>query len=189
MRRHGKRVEPVTFTDPIIARADQLQTELEERPCRAVGMTDSVHTLIPDTALDQRWPRWSKQVAEWGWSRVLSFRLRTTQEVLGSLNIYGHASETFGSDEMDIADLFARHVSLTLAAHLELMTLNQAVRTRTVIGQAQGMLMERFGINGDQAVAVLRRFSQVHNKKLRRVAEDLVASLRLPQDPSEGEHS
>jgi AmiR/NasT family two-component response regulator len=40
--------------------------------------------------------------------------------------------------------------------------------------------MERFNVDADQAFAVLRRYSQDHNIKLRRVAEYVVANRQLP---------
>ena len=62
------------------------------------------------------------------------------------------------------------------AAHLEL-----AIANRTVIGQAEGILMERFGITAEQAFAVLRRVSQHRNVKLNGVAEELVRTRETPQ--------
>ena len=59
-------------------------------------------------------------------------------------------------------------------------SLRQAIDARHVIGQAQGILMERFDLNADQAFSVLRRYSQDRNLKLRAVAEEMIASRELP---------
>ena len=58
--------------------------------------------------------------------------------------------------------------------------LTEALRTRELIGQAQGILMERERITADQAFDVLRRASQHMNIKLREVAETLVATGESP---------
>ena len=58
--------------------------------------------------------------------------------------------------------------------------LNTALDTRKLIGQAQGILMERYHLDEARAFEVLRRYSQDHNVKLRQVAEDLIANRRLP---------
>lgn len=58
--------------------------------------------------------------------------------------------------------------------------LNEALRTRELIGQAQGILMERERITADQAFDVLRRASQKVNIKLRTVAETLVETGEAP---------
>ena len=52
--------------------------------------------------------------------------------------------------------------------------MTEALKTREVIGQAQGILMERERITADQAFDVLRRASQRMNVKLRDVASHLV---------------
>jgi AmiR/NasT family two-component response regulator len=49
-----------------------------------------------------------------------------------------------------------------------------------VIGQAEGILMERFKISADQAFAVLRRVSQDRNLKLNKVAEEVVSTRKTP---------
>ena len=65
---------------------------------------------------------------------------------------------------------------------MELAGLNVALDGRKLIGQAQGILMERHGLEEARAFEVLRRYSQDHNLKLRQVAEYLVATRRLPAD-------
>jgi len=58
--------------------------------------------------------------------------------------------------------------------------LQAALITREVIGQAQGILMERERISADQAFDLLRRASQHLNVKLRDVAQELVDTGRNP---------
>lgn len=58
--------------------------------------------------------------------------------------------------------------------------LRAALRTRELIGQAQGILMERERISGDQAFALLRDSSQHLNIKLRKVAANLVETGETP---------
>jgi AmiR/NasT family two-component response regulator len=54
------------------------------------------------------------------------------------------------------------------------------MRTRDIIGQAKGILMERFSITADQAFALLVRVSQSTNRKLADIAEELTMSRQLP---------
>jgi hypothetical protein len=56
-----------------------------------------------------------------------------------------------------------------------------AVDARKLIGQAQGILMERFALDADQAFAVLRRCSQHLNIKLRDIAQQLINTRKLPE--------
>ena len=56
--------------------------------------------------------------------------------------------------------------------------------TRATVEQAKGILMERYSISAEAAFGVLRRHSQNTNRKLRSIAEDLVATRQLPDDPA-----
>jgi AmiR/NasT family two-component response regulator len=49
---------------------------------------------------------------------------------------------------------------------------------RDVIGQAKGILMERFKITSDQAFAVLAKVSQDTNRKVSALAEELARTGR-----------
>ena len=53
--------------------------------------------------------------------------------------------------------------------------------SRTIIGQAEGILMERLGIDADEAFAYLRRVSQSENRKLIMICSEIVKTRQLPQ--------
>jgi AmiR/NasT family two-component response regulator len=59
--------------------------------------------------------------------------------------------------------------------------LTQAVEHRTVIGMAIGILMERFGLDHDEAFARLRECSQQLNRKLYDIAVELTETRELPE--------
>jgi len=58
----------------------------------------------------------------------------------------------------------------------------RAIQAWNLIGQAQGMLMARYGLTPDQAFTVLRRLSNDLNRKVSAVAEQLVSTGKLPGD-------
>lgn len=62
----------------------------------------------------------------------------------------------------------------------EVHQLEVALHNRNIIGQAQGMLMERLGISSDQAVDYLKRASMQLNRKLVDVAEEMTRTRELP---------
>ena len=111
---------------------------------------------------------------------VLSYRLFTTEESLGALNLYSREPEAFDRDDIYNGEALAAHVSVALAASRQAEQLGIAI-TRTVIGQAEGILMERFDISADQAFAVLGRVSSHSKVKLNRVAEQLVRTRETPK--------
>ena len=177
---HGhKRVESAAVTDTTVEKADRLQLECGKGPCLE-AMADHETFVIDDTATDPRWHEWSARVAEIGYRSVLSIRLFTNQHTIGSLNLYARRPAAFGPDEVAVGQILGRHASVALATARNEDSLRQAVDARHVIGQAQGILMERFDLTVDQAFSVLRRYSQDRNLKLRAVAEEIIASRELP---------
>jgi AmiR/NasT family two-component response regulator len=74
-----------------------------------------------------------------------------------------------------IAKLFATHAALALGNARERESLNEAMRTRQVIGQAVGIVMERHQISSERAFDFLVRASSAGNLTLRELAQELVA--------------
>jgi AmiR/NasT family two-component response regulator len=111
---------------------------------------------------------------------VLGVRLRTSESVIGSLNFYDPAPHHFSVSDRQVAHILARHAAIALDTARETENLWKAIDARKVIGQAQGILMERFGLDADRAFRVLSRYSQDNNIKLHRVAEQLVETRNLP---------
>jgi AmiR/NasT family two-component response regulator len=96
------------------------------------------------------------------------------------LSLYTLHPDAFTADDEAIAHILARHASVAVAAARHEETMARAVDARKLVGQAMGILMERFDLNGDQAFAVLRRYSQDTNTKLRDVAQHLIDTRKLP---------
>ena len=74
----------------------------------------------------------------------------------------------------------AAQISVALAAQREIQQRSVAMTNRTVIGQAEGILMERLGIDADRAFAYLRRMSQTENRKLVTICNEIVELRQLP---------
>ncbi|HEU4946781.1 MAG TPA: GAF and ANTAR domain-containing protein [Kribbella sp.] len=180
LAQRGGKLETAAVTDPLVEQSDQLQLDCEEGPSLdVVNEHDSV--LVPDTASEQRWPRWAPMAAALGVRSVLSVRLHTNGSTLGVLQLFNTEPYAFEADDDAVAHILARHASVALASAREEASLWQAIDARKLIGQAQGILMERFGIDGDKAFAVLRRYSQDYNIKLRDVAQRLIDTRKLPR--------
>jgi GAF domain-containing protein len=140
--------------------------------------------VADDVGTDPRWVTGGPRVVvESGFRAVVAVPLTDGREVLGALTLYAVTPGTFGPAavagvellaapaEAHVVDLRAYRTSLHVAEELR-----RGLVTRAVIDQAKGILMVQHGITADQAFAVLTRFSQQENRKLRNVAADLVDS-------------
>lgn len=181
--RSGGRLESLACTDELVVKADLLQYELAEGPCHDAAWHEST-LASQDLAADSRWPRWAPQANNLGICSVLAAELTAddTGKRLGALNLYWEHPTTFTSDDLAFANIFAVHAAIALKASLQNAQLNTALDARNVIGQAQGILMERHNLSNQQSFEVLRRYSQNHNIKLRDVAQQLVDTRQLPDD-------
>ncbi|MEU4607466.1 GAF and ANTAR domain-containing protein [Kribbella sp. NPDC023972] len=175
---HG-RPEIPTVTDPVVAEIYQLQTDSGDGPL-VESMRDRSTLLIRDTATEARWPDWAAKVLAVGIGSVLDVPLTTSAGTVGVLGLYSTAPDAFGRDDEAIAHILARHASVAVASARQEATLAQAIDARMSVGQAMGILMERFDLGSDRAFAILRRYSQDTNTKLREVAQQLIDTRKLP---------
>jgi hypothetical protein len=174
LRHSNGRVDTPACTDDLVAKADALQYELQEGPCLDAIRADELY-VVEDLASDERWPAWGPRAAALGFGSIVSVRLSTPHSVVGALNLYSRVPGAFDDDAVLIAYVYAVHAANALWATQELEGLRVAMRSRHLIGIAQGKLMERHGLSEDAAFEVLRRYSQIHNVKLREVAAEVAA--------------
>jgi len=121
-------------------------------------------------------------VSEFGVHAMLSLLLFTDRDTIGALNLYADQTDPWSGEAIAVAHVLADQLAVAVADGREIDNRGKAMVGRTVIGQAQGILMERFGLDADQAFSYLRRVSQDTNRKLVDVAHNLVRSLRLPDE-------
>jgi transcriptional regulator with GAF, ATPase, and Fis domain len=173
-------IETPAATDEALRHIDELQYKLGEGPClTSLAVTEVVVTT--NLAEDERWPRWGRTISrELDIHSSLSVRLFTGKDALGALNCYAMKTDAFTGDDVLDAQVIAAHAAVALADTLEEDHLRRAMETRRTIGEATGILRERFGLTTDQAFSVLQRMSSTHNIKLFQVAQTLVSSGTLP---------
>jgi ANTAR domain/GAF domain len=163
---------------------DRLQIEANEGPCLDASNEKSTF-YAADLIDDDRWPTFGPSAVAVGVRSVLAFSLSDDRP--SALNLYAKLPSAFGATDRAQGLLFATLARLALDSAEErafeekrAINLAEALRTRELIGQAQGILMERERITGDQAFDVLRRASQHMNIKLREVAETLIETGESP---------
>ena len=70
--------------------------------------------------------------------------------------------------------VLAAHGAAAILASRQGEQLESALSTRDRIGQAKGIIMERFGVDDVQAFEMLRRLSQDSNTRLIEVAQRVI---------------
>jgi GAF domain-containing protein len=132
---------------------------------------------VPDVERDERWPRWSRAVVErTPYRSMLCHRLFTARDRVGGLNLYAERPDAFDRDDVEHGEALAAHVALAVRSAQQIAGLEAALDSRTVIDQATGILMERFGLDAQQAYNLLTRLSSHGNRRLRDLAEELTTT-------------
>lgn len=171
-------VIPAAATDEASRSALAAQLEVGEGPC-LTAISTGFSVLVPDTSAETRWPQWTRRVTPRGRS-VFSIPLNASGSTLGALNLTGDHPHTF--DAADIkAPRLATYGAVAIASAQQQDSLLEAMEAGKRIGQAVGILRERFNIDDVRAFEILRRYSQDSNTKLRAVAQHLLDSGRLPK--------
>jgi hypothetical protein len=179
-QRPGHRLEIMAVTGPLARLADEIQYRLNEGPC--VDAARLKHAVVTDdVTVDPRWPRLAALITETGVRSVLACHLTTPQGRVGALNIYSTKTHAFDAGAQIVAEALAVHAGLALGATEQETTLRQAMGTREMIGQAVGILVERYKVTPTQAFALLVRTSQHRNTKLRDVAAELIETGEDPR--------
>jgi GAF domain-containing protein len=173
VRERRQRFETVGATDPLVQTADELQDELGEGPC--VDASVASRTVVSnDLAGDARWPTWGPLVARLGLGSIVSSELSAGHRRVGALTVYGEPERRFTREDLEMAQVLAGHAAVALRFAEQIEGLRIALESRTTIGQAQGVLMERYDVDADRAFAVLKRLSQDENVRLVEVARRVV---------------
>lgn len=156
-----------------------LQNQVGEGPC-----LDAVRQLEPvwaaDLATEARWPRFTPEANRLGVGSMYCTPLAAGDRIYGSLSLAAGRPDAFDEESRNLAAIFAANATLALAGHEWRHNMTVALSSRDVIGQAKGILMERFRLTPDAAFALLVKASQVTHTKLRTVSEELCRTGVLP---------
>ena len=168
------RLVTVAPTHDVVTEVDAAQYQLREGPCYEAAV-ETVHVISPNLAADSRFPRYAKVALDKGIRAQVGIRLFDAPRSNGALNLYSTSVGAF-EDIGTVGRLFAHHAATAIAYAQEITQLREAIDTRGTIGQAVGVLMERFGLNDQRAFSLLTRLSQDRNVKLRAIAEEVVST-------------
>ncbi len=170
------------YTGRLALDCDESQYGRGYGPCLHAASTGEV-TEIADAEQETRWPDYARRAAEHGSRSSLSVPLPVSEHVRVGLNIYARRPHAFDEHSRSVAARLAPYAAVAVAnmheyqsARDQARNLEVALESRAVIDQAKGILMERHKLTADQAFQFLAQASMQANRKLRDVAEHLVAT-------------
>ena len=166
-------VETIAGTDALVYELDQVQYDLNEGPCLD-ALRGAPIQRVDEMDDEQRWPKYAAVAADKGIRSQMAVELFTDERSLGGLNLYSRRARAFDEQTRQLAYMFATQAALAMGRRAEVEHLNTALATRKAIGQAIGIVQERFNLDEERAFQFLIRVSRDGNIKLRDVARELV---------------
>jgi hypothetical protein len=184
----GNRVATFGISDERVNLVDQMQYDSGAGPCVDAMKMGETHYF--DGSLDEpRWRQFAQAAADAGIYSVVSFPLRLGEETIGALNFYSSEREALRQGQLEEGWLFAGQAAVAVSNAREFTTLGtkvdqlkEGLQTRTMIGQATGLLMAQEGLTSEEAFQKLVSVSQHANVKLRDIAERYVKSWESKAD-------
>jgi hypothetical protein len=171
--RHGDgSLRSYALTADYLRDLDEWQFDHAEGPCYD-GVTDKAFTVCGDLRSDPRYPSYGSRAAAAGIRSQAGLRLFESRRTLGGMNLYSRAVGAL-ADVAFLAELFSEHARTAMTYAAQIDGLRDAITSRQVIGQAVGILMERFQMSEDRAFAFLTRVSNDRNEKVRVVAQEII---------------
>lgn len=169
----GGRYETRSPTSDRLYELDELQVSSGEGPCVEAAV-DELFVRTDDFADDRRWPFYSAEMLKRGLRSALSFKLYTSQRNAGALNIFSSQPHAFTSEDEAVGQVLAAHAAAAIIASSQGEQLQSALTSRDLIGQAKGIIMERYNVDAVRAFEMLRQLSQSGNVKLVDVAQQVI---------------
>jgi GAF domain-containing protein len=173
-----KRIDTPAATHRYPVLLDEIQQRHKEGPCLASAWEKQTFH-IADLEEDFRWPNYRRDaLAETPIRSIMAFQLFIADQTMGALNVYAEEPNAFDEETEEVGLIFAMHSSVAWNSARRDEQLRKALTTRDAIGQAKGMIMERYGIGAIQAFEMLRQLSQDSNVPLARIAEEIIEKSR-----------
>ena len=175
----GGDYQSIAATSPIATTVDQAQKSTREGPCLDAAERDVI-VRCNDLRDERRWPEFTSAALAAGVRSVMSIRLYTDGSDSGALNLFGFEPSSFSAEPEALAVMLATHAAAALIAANRHRQFESALASRDLIGQAKGLIMERFGVDAMRAFQLLTKLSQDSNTPVRTVAERLTGAAHKP---------
>lgn len=176
------RVETAAASSDLVHRSDQLQAELGEGPCFDAAFQKGQSYRIADMeSTVEGWPHFAPRARELGIGSMMGFLLYTDDGDLGALDLYSPEPNTFTQHSELVGWLLASHAAVAFSGARTNAQMQAAIETRQLIGEALGIVMERYKRTEDQAFDLLKKISQQHNIKISVLAEQITTTGEAPE--------
>lgn len=162
---------------------NDIEERIGEGPC-LTALDSGVTVLVREVAEDERWPEYTGALLAEGIHSVLAVPLVLEEGAAASVNFFAPQTDAFGEEIVSSAEQYAAQAekSLRLAVRIGSRQqlagdLQEAMKSRTAIDLAVGVIMGQQRCSQMVAFGILQRAASARNRKLRDVAQDLLKNI------------
>lgn len=170
-------------SDDVAIEIDAIQYETGDGPCLDAIGKEAAWFQLDDMSKDRQWPAFSARATGKGIESLLAFTLELHDDTLGALNLFARRAGAFAEKDRETGAIYAAHVAVALAnaqVHAKDEQLHGELEgilvSRQIIGQAQGILMEREFRTAEDALESLELRAAELRKKLGESAQEVIES-------------
>ncbi|SNS47481.1 GAF domain-containing protein [Rhodococcoides kyotonense] len=163
----------VASTSDLAEKLCRRQYEMSEGPILSeVRHLDVV--VADDLDVEARWPHFASAAVDEGIRSLAAFQLYSNGDDVGALVLFSTTTQAFDPDAIVVGEALAAHAAIAMLAVRDGEQFRAGLASRDIIGQAKGMIMERYDVDAVQAFDWLVTLSQQQNIPLRAIAQSLV---------------
>lgn len=175
-------IHNVAATHPHAVTLDDVQRRVLDGPSLAAAK-ENCTVRVDDLTTDERWPAYRAGALELTPIRsIMSFEVSAGEHARGALNFFAERPGAFGDDAVELGLIFANHTAIAWGMSRRDEQFRSALSSRDEIGQAKGILMERFGVDAVRAFELLKRLSQDTNTPLHQIAQRVTTTRESKVD-------
>jgi GAF domain-containing protein len=182
LERQGRPVT-VSSAGSSAMKLDEAQYGQDDGPCLQ-AMRTGEEVSVPDTLRESRWADYPAYAAVCGARSSLSLPIAPHTHTAGALNLYAPLPNAFEKADLTALRLLTAQATGAIALAQRMADteefaadLEAALRSRTVIDQAIGIIVGQQRCTPEKAFEVLRTASQHRNVKLRVLSAELITSI------------
>lgn len=175
-----RKISTPAYSSPVAHASDLAQYEANEGPCLD-ALRDHAVYMIDDLETEPRWPTYRALALKLGVRSMLSYRLYAKGRTFGALDFYAQQPHVYSPFSKAIGQVFAAYAAVALKGAITEAGMEKSIESRDIIGQAKGIIMERFDVSAADAFQKLTAISRAEHILVRDLAAQIVATGQIPQ--------
>jgi GAF domain-containing protein len=162
---------------------NEIQERMGQGPCLTALQKERT-VVIRETLTDGRWPEYAQELLKENVHSVLAVPLILDDGAAASINFFSSVPDAFDDRIVASAEQYAGQVQMALRLAVRIGVkqqtaddLQEAMKSRTTIDLAVGVIMGQQRCSQTAAFEILSRAASSRNQKVRDVAQEMLANL------------